>query len=122
MKKAPHLRGFIISKIGDNAHADNFIRIINRAVLSFAAFDKVDKFHARSNFAPDRILAVQPRAVGKADEKLAVAGIRVHGPCHRNRAALMRVAVKFRFQLFAGAAGTVAVGQPVCAMKPSMTR
>jgi hypothetical protein len=38
-------------------------------------FDLVDVRHAVDNFAPYRLLAVEPFRFGKADEELAVGGI-----------------------------------------------
>src|SRR5262245_31716424 len=54
-----------------------------------AALDLVDILHAFGHSAPDRVLTIEERRVGKANEELAVAGVRVGGARHRDRAAHM---------------------------------
>src|SRR5271169_4912560 len=72
------------SRVGLDPHRVDAIGIGDR----LAALDLVDVVHALDHAAPDRVLAVEPGRVGKADEELAVAGIRILRPRHRDGAAL----------------------------------
>ena len=70
-----------------------------------AALDLVDVLHALDDLAPDRVLAVEERRVGEADEELAVGEVRALRARHRQRAAHVRLAVELGLQLLARAAG-----------------
>jgi hypothetical protein len=59
----------------------------------------VNIFHTFGDLAPYCVLAVQKFGIAKADEKLAVGAVRVHGAGHRTGSAYMRLAVKFLRQI-----------------------
>jgi hypothetical protein len=64
------------------AGCDDAVRIGYR----LAALDPVDVFHAGRHLAPDRVLAVEPLRIRETDKKLAVTGIRILCPRHRDGA------------------------------------
>src|SRR3982074_796186 len=106
---------------------DDLVRILHR----FAALDLVDVFHARRDLAPDCVLVVEERCIVEADEELAVAGIRAGGRRHRSGGAPRAIEVVRRtcgsllnsaFSFLPEPPVPVPCGQPVCAMKPSITR
>src|SRR5258707_14152693 len=72
-----------------------------RVTHGLAALDLVDVFHALNHLAPDGVLVVEEARIVEANEKLAVARIRIAGARHRHRAAHGRLAVKLGLQLFA---------------------
>ena len=102
------LRASLFLQVGHHAHGNNAVRIINHAVRTGTAFDFVNRFHTGNNLSPYRVLMIKERRIRKADEKLTVGGIRIHGARHRNRAAFVRQIVKFGFQIKSAAAGAVA--------------
>src|SRR5262249_40107832 len=75
----------------------------------FAALDLVDVFHALDHLAPDRVLVVEKAGVVEANEKLAVAGVRIGCTGHRDGAAHVRLLVELRLELLTRAAGAGAV-------------
>src|SRR5712691_13376474 len=74
-----------------------------------AALDLVDVVHAFGHLAPDRVLAVEPGRVGKADEELAVAGIGALRPRHRDGAAQVLLLRELGLELLSRAAGAGAM-------------
>jgi hypothetical protein len=58
--------------------------------------------HAADYLAPDSVLTVQEAGIVKADEKLAVGGVRIISPRHRANAAHMWLCVKFLLQIWLG--------------------
>src|SRR6185312_8821621 len=75
--------------------------IRDRSRTRFAALDLVDVFHAGDDLPPDRVLARQTRAavIGKADEKLAIGGVRVLRARRTDGSALIRLLRKFGWQI-----------------------
>src|ERR1700694_5732865 len=92
-------------RVQGHACLDDLVRVLHR----LAALDLVDVLHARRDLAPNRVLVVEERCVVKADEELAVAGIRAGGARHRGGAADMRLLVELGLELLAGAAGAGAL-------------
>src|SRR6201747_1747297 len=84
---------------------DDLVGVLHR----LATLDLVDVFHARGDLAPHRVLVIEERGVVKADEELAVAGIRARGARHRGGATHMRFLVELSLELLAGTAGTGAL-------------
>src|SRR5215204_4309664 len=84
-----------------DAHRDDTVRIAH----GFAALDLVDVLHAVDDGAPDRVLPVEKGCIVKADEELAIGGIRTLRARHGDGAAHVRLARKFGLELFARAAG-----------------
>src|SRR5579862_2576253 len=75
-----------------------------------AALDLVDVFHAFDDVAPGGVLPIEEGRVVKADEELAVAGVRIGGARHRHGAAHMRLLVELGLEVLARAAGAGALG------------
>src|SRR5436190_9637275 len=69
------------------------------------ALHLVDVLHSFGHLAPHRILTVEPRRIAKANEELAVAGIRALGARHGDGAAYVTLLGEFRLELAARAAG-----------------
>ena len=71
--------------------------------------------HTADHLTPDGVLTVQKAGIVKADEKLAIGGVRIIGPRHGANAAHMRFCVKFLLQIWlrrsahAGAIGATAL-------------
>src|SRR5690242_14499753 len=100
----PQGRGFG-KTLSPHRRLDDLVGVLDR----LAALDLVDVFHAFDHLAPYRVLVVEEAGVAEADEKLAVAGIRVGGARHRHRAAHVRFLVEFGFEFFARAASAGAL-------------
>ena len=58
--------------------------------------------HAADHLAPYCVLAVQKACIVKADEKLAVGGVRIIRPRHRAYAAHMWLSIEFLLQIWLG--------------------
>src|SRR6267154_4861257 len=98
----PGYDDFISSRVVEHhAGLNNLVGVLHR----LAALDLVDVLHAGRHLAPDRVLVVEERCIVKADEELAVAGIRAAGARHRGGAADMRFLVELGLEFLAGAAG-----------------
>ena len=71
--------------------------------------------HTADHLAPDGVLTVQEAGIVKADEKLAVGGVRIIGPRHGANAAHMGLGIEFLLQIWlrrtahAGAIGATAL-------------
>ena len=70
--KLPQLPSGRGLNIGNNLHADNFIRIGDGTVRTITFFDIVNIFHPGSNFPPYCILTVQPVTVAKTNKELTI--------------------------------------------------
>src|SRR3984893_10096941 len=84
---------------------DDLVRILHR----LTELDLIDVLHARRHLAPNRVLLVEEGRIVKADEELAISGIRACRARHGRRAPHMRLVVEFGLELFAGPAGSGAV-------------
>ena len=63
-------------RVGSNLHFDDLIRVGNAAIGPRGTlFDHIDIFHALSHFAPDGVLAIKMRCIGKDDEELGLMGL-----------------------------------------------
>src|SRR5262245_13223860 len=100
----------ILARLASRPHCrlDDLIGVFDR----LPALDLVDVFHALDHLTPDRVLVIEEARVVEADEKLAVAGIRVAGARHRDGTAHVWFAVELSLQLAARSAGASAVGAP----------
>src|SRR5262245_43122082 len=85
--------------------------VVDRAVVVAGrrSLDLVDDVHAVGHAAEDRVLAVEPRRLGRGDEEeLRAVGVRA-GVGHRERAAGDLVVVDLVLELVAGTAGAGAL-------------
>ena len=98
---------------------DDLVGIAHR----LAALDLVDVLHALDHLAPGGVLAVEEGRVVEADEELAVAGVRDR--CARAIETMPRTCgslLNSALSFLPEPPVPVPCGQPVCAMKPSITR
>src|SRR4029077_3503953 len=102
---SPGMTIWVSRRVGGHVRLDDLVGILHR----LAALDLVDILHAFGHLTPDRVLAVEKRRVGKADEELAVAGIGALRTRHRHRAAAVRLPIELGLELLAGAAGAGAL-------------
>src|SRR6185437_14404515 len=102
------LRSARLVGVGGDLHLHDLVGIADRAALARAALDRVDRFHAGGDLAPDRVFAVEERRRLEADEELAVAAVRIVGACHADRAAQEIRRIELGLELLARAAGAVA--------------
>src|SRR6185437_4062420 len=101
LRSVPRLIG-----VGGDLHADDLIRIRDRAVAVFVALlDRVDIFHAGDDLAEGGVFAVEEERRAQADEELAVGAVGIWAARHAERAAQEARAVEFGLEILARAAG-----------------
>src|SRR3954454_25191025 len=105
MARPGAVRSNYLGRVGGHMRLHDLVGILHR----LAALDLVAILHAGRDLAPDGVLAVEEGRVIKADEELAVAGIRTGGTCHRRRATDMRLLVELGLELLARTPGAGAL-------------
>ena len=118
LRGGPRLSAEEYAQLRRHLGADDLVRIAHR----LAALDLVDVVHAFDHVAPGGVLVVEECRVVEADEELAVAAVRI---CARAIDTVPRTCgslLNSAFSFWPEPPVPVPCGQPVCAMKPSITR
>lgn len=82
--------------VGGHLHPDDLVGIAWRLAL----LQGIDKFHARGDAAPDRVLLIKECCISKADEELAVGRIRAGRASHGANATDMRLLAEFGLEVW----------------------